>query len=203
MAKIDKVLLVVNLLCNRRLVSMRTIQEVCGISYRTALRYIQTISSAHIPVYYDRKLRGYRLLENDSHWVHDPTLTDVVLLLYSLSFLKPFLNENYKNEIESLVKKIISSQEYRLEDLLSSFDFVGKFNDDHLDASSEINSILLRLAINMGKDLRLTLGKNESAKEITINNPRLWFKKQWKITGDNVNYDELSLLKDIIHISLI
>lgn len=181
---------------------MKTIREVCNISYRTALRYIRSISQANIPVYYDRDLKGYRLLTTDSNWVHDPTLNDLILILYALSLIKPSLNSHYQSEIDLLVRKIISEQGYKLEELLTSFDFDGESINDLFSPSQKINKVLLRLAFSLGRDITLVTKTDGKDKEVTINNPRLWFKKHWQITGDNFGYDKISLLNNISHIKL-
>jgi hypothetical protein len=62
MSALNQLIVIVNLLYKRRCVSIKTIREICGISDRTAYRYIDKISRAGIPLYYDKNLGGYTLI---------------------------------------------------------------------------------------------------------------------------------------------
>ncbi|MBK7143327.1 MAG: hypothetical protein IPH75_14730 [bacterium] len=46
---------------HRRAVSLKMIRETCGIPRRTAFRYLNAISEANIPIYFDRERGGYCL----------------------------------------------------------------------------------------------------------------------------------------------
>lgn len=61
MPTLTNILTVLNLLYNRQTVSIRSIQEECGVSRSTAYRYITTISEANFPVIRDQEVGGFRL----------------------------------------------------------------------------------------------------------------------------------------------
>ncbi len=61
MAVLTNILLVLNLLHHRRAVSIRMIQQECGVSRWTAYRYLTAISEANFPVVNDPFLGGFKL----------------------------------------------------------------------------------------------------------------------------------------------
>ena len=66
MNKIDHILTILQLLYGRKYVRLSTIENTCGVSKRTAFRYIATIRDAGIPVCNDNHGQGYYLRTNET-----------------------------------------------------------------------------------------------------------------------------------------
>ena len=64
MGKLSKIINLISMLYHRQSVSIKTIQDVCHISARTAYRYLNDISAANIPVLFDKTRGGYCLGHN-------------------------------------------------------------------------------------------------------------------------------------------
>jgi predicted DNA-binding transcriptional regulator YafY len=62
MKKVERLLYILALLRRRKNLGATDLARRCGVSKRTILRDISTISSANIPIFYDS---GYRLLHED------------------------------------------------------------------------------------------------------------------------------------------
>ena len=182
MSKLDRILLLVNLLNHRQSATLETIKAACMIPERTAYRYLNVISEANIPVYFDRKHRAYRLNHQDRGSVDDLTVEESVLIVSGLKMLASRLNDEYKAEIEQLIGKVIVRQCFPIEEILKTFEHELDDLAGPPDCSNLITSILINAAILCDKKVSLVTSDNGSTKKcVEIKSPSLWFKKNWKL----------------------
>jgi predicted DNA-binding transcriptional regulator YafY len=203
MNKLERLLLLINLLYHRKRVPLKTILEVCDISQRTAFRYIQTISAANIPIYYDKHLKGYTLAGKSAVWVNSLRDDEILLIVFALKHISRRVNLSYQKAINSLIKRLASLQTFKLEEFLIAINSAIDDNLNKPDISKVLTSLLIQLAIASGKDLRLTItDEGTGEKEIRINNPRLLFKNDWKLVEKQTDATRLALLKDVVRVTL-
>ena len=203
MTKLERLLLLVNLLYHRTCVSLKTISEVCDISQRTAFRYIQTISAANIPIYYDKYLKGYRLARKGTTWVDSLRDDEILLIVFALKLISQRVNLSYQKAIDSLIKRLASLQTFKLEEFLTAINSAIDDNLNKQDLSKSLTSLLIQLAIALGKDLQLTITDERiGEKQIRIDNPRLLFKNDWKLIAKQTDAASLALLEDVVRVTL-
>ncbi len=183
-SKIEKVVRLINLLSHRRYTSMEKIKSICGIPERTAYRYLQSISSANIPVTFDREHQGYTLTNKQS-WIRSGLSTgEAVIVGVALRLLSRHVNEDYRAEIEELILKVSVQQECAVEDVILAFEGdIQLSGGEKSDMSSLLTSILLHAAIQCDRRVRVTAKDEESGKEpeFDLMRPRLRFERTWQV----------------------
>jgi predicted DNA-binding transcriptional regulator YafY len=200
MAKYKNILHILNLLCNRMYVPVKTMTSVCDVSKRTIYRYIQEISEANLPVYYDTKLGGYRLLQKENLHIDAIRTEEAVLIISALKFLSFYVNERYKALIGDTINKFATSQPLEFEEILRVINLSIENSSTAKDYSVNISSILIQTAILFNKKIRLTVKSRKKGKgksSIEIDNPSLWFKRSWNIVSKEPGAIKSARLKDV------
>jgi len=204
MAKIDNILLLVNALQNRSCLTVDKIRDICGVSSRTAHRYIRVLSEANIPVYYDPAAGGYRLARNVGFKMDMLTTNDVVLLCVALSFLKTCVNAQYKSSIESLARKIFSMRTDELEDIWGRIQEQLEAKNTDMDISGILTSHIIYAAILLEKRLRLVESTGESVDRfLELADPKICFNHGWSVVEDQPAKSEPILWENVLEASLV
>jgi len=186
MSKLDKLITLINLLHHRRRVTLEEIQNVCGISERTAYRYIESISRANIPVYFDKSIGGYRVDHRDSFRIEDLKASDAIFLLVATYLLSQRLNTDYNDEIEQLKKRLFSRLNFPLEELWECFKARIEQDLQAETLSDSITSLLIHASVINNKGLRLALNEgNLIGSVVEITTPALRFKGKWCVEGSS------------------
>ncbi|MCK4225051.1 MAG: HTH domain-containing protein [candidate division Zixibacteria bacterium] len=103
MSKYDRLLYVLNLLRGRPGLSASQLARECEVSERTIYRYITSLSSANIPIYFDK---GYRLLSDAFLPPLNLTPDDYLVLKMALSS-SVFANRSpLRKQAKSVLAKI-------------------------------------------------------------------------------------------------
>jgi predicted DNA-binding transcriptional regulator YafY len=190
MDKVAKILLLVNLLNHRRYVTLDEITATCKISDRTAYRYINTISAAHIPVYYDKSVSGYRLLSEGAFSVGKIGSDDAIMIAVALRLLTKKMNGFYSEEIELLTQRLFSSQNFPLEELWETFENRANLELEKGDFSDLITNLIIHMAVLNSKKLYISLADDaDKIRRMEIEDPSLCFKDEWRLTGKKVEPD--------------
>lgn len=200
--KTFRILQMINLLDHRRSVSLETIQKTCKIPERTAYRYLNDISEVDIPIYYDQRERAYRLTRQGVLQIDDLSLGEGVILVLALKLLAETLSEEYQDEIEKLLAKVLVRQRFPVEEV---FPVVQRgIGEQPITAefSELLSSLLVHAAIACKREVRLsTRGPEPKESEIKIENPGWLFKNAWHLTekgstaGADTAFDEISKVK--------
>ena len=184
MSKLDKIIILFNLLHHRRVVSMNTITELCGITERTAYRYIGTLSRANVPIYYDRDAGGYRLSSEDKIGMGSLSIGETCLILVALDNLADRLNDAYGSDISNLIRKIIAEKEFPLDEFWGYYKQRISSPSQDKDPSSLLTSVLLQFAVLFKRRVHISLSKKESQNSVEIlTNPKMHFKNDWEIVA--------------------
>jgi len=204
MSILNKMVLLFTLLNNRSLVSMKDIQAVCGVSQRTAYRYINALSEVDISVYFDRKRRGYCLSRRKNGALHVQRISRNILMALGLKILSPRVNAVYKREIDDLLAHLCATQPFDPEALPQLFGNVISNINDTQDCSELIHVVMINAAIRCGKSIRLSMAsrkKHESMK--TVRQPRWHFDKQWYVASGHGSRSKIVRLLDIESVTLL
>ncbi|MCX6832829.1 MAG: HTH domain-containing protein, partial [candidate division Zixibacteria bacterium] len=87
MAKVENLVLLINLLHHRRAVDVKTMVRECNISERTAYRYVRSLETAGFPVYFDADVGGYRLIDKSGSFSR-LSPEESAAALFALDFLE-------------------------------------------------------------------------------------------------------------------
>lgn len=184
MSKLDKIIILLNLFYHRRVVSMRTITELCGITERTAYRYIGTLSQANIPIYFDRDAGGYRLSSEGNIGLGSLSIGETCLILVALDNLANRLNDDYGSDIATLIRKIIAEKEFPLDEFWGYYKQRISSPSQDQDLSSLLTSVLLQFAVLFKRRVHISLAKKESKDSMEIlTDPKMHFKNNWEIVA--------------------
>ena len=182
MSKIEKIIKLINLLSHRRFVTMETIMSTCDIPQRTAYRYLNTISEANIPVYYDKERHAYALNRNRTWLTASLELGDAMLVALALRLLKKHVNAAYQDDIEQLISQLLVQQPCPAEDVMDTFQGTIRESGDTEDYSPLVTSMLLHAAILCERRVRLTTNNGvKESREIDVESPRLLFRRKWHV----------------------
>ena len=110
---LEKTFKVLNILNNRLSVSRAELSKECGLSIRSVYRYIDRLSEAGIPIYYDRSIGRYKLLKAPQFAVNSLNATDTIVKRLALHLLMNELDEDYPqatNAVSSLLERVSSQQ---------------------------------------------------------------------------------------------
>ncbi len=176
MSKTIRILQLINLLVSRDCVTLENIRKTCDIPTRTAYRYLNWISEANIPVYYDKDAEGYRLSRSPRTGLNDISAHDLVLLVTCLKVMSGHVNEEYRRDLEHVMTKILVRQRHPIDDAFVQNLDVGGNPGRSPDYSETLMTTLLTVAVAMGRPVRLTI-KGEDGKtreeEVTQAAPKI------------------------------
>jgi predicted DNA-binding transcriptional regulator YafY len=118
MSKYSRLLQILNLLRSRQGISAKDLAEECQVSRRTIFRDILSLSSADIPIYYDK---GYRLLPGTFlptlNFDLDEYLTLKSILLSDLFTERAFFENTTKNILTKIEANLNSELKERLKEI--------------------------------------------------------------------------------------
>ena len=181
MSALNHLISITNLLYHRKHVSIKTITELCSISERTAFRYIDAISEANIPVYYDKTSKGYRLNHYADLSLDELNINEVIMVVVALKYLSLQMRNYYKESIENLLTKITSTRDFALEGILRMINAKLKSNVDDKQLNELVTSALIQAAVQAKKRLNIKFNNDSLEAETQFKKPRLKFKKRWGI----------------------
>lgn len=204
MSPVEKILILVSLLNHRPYVTIDKIRSECQISERTAYRYINTISEANIPVYYDKDVRGYRLNLGATITINDFRLSEGILLVFALKLLHGKVNAEYADEITNLIRKIATKQSVPIEDILRAYEDRNNGLPQIEDYSELLSSLLITTAIACNRKIQLTKKDDDpkSSQPIDMEQPFLKFAKTWQLMSEKDSDSPGTSISDIKKISI-
>jgi len=183
MPPLNRILKLINLLNSRDCVTLEMIRKTCGVPRRTAYRYLNVISEANVPVYFDKTVGGYTLSRRSSQQFYTPTVSEALLIVLSLKSFSDRLNEEYREDIQNLVEKMIVHQPDPLEEVLPPVYAALSDIKPESETSHSVTSVLIHAAIAFKKKLRVVVIDTAGVKRtLQIKNPSLWFRENWNIT---------------------
>jgi len=183
---------------------METIKTVCGISERSAYRYLNAISEANYPVHFDKGLGAYRLAERSARISSRYSIGDIVLMVIGLKLLSKKLNIHYQRDIEELIRRLVAEKSFPLEDVIQSFngqlDEAGKLQD----ISTLVLSVLMNTAILGDRKVRILIEDPVTGeKSVSLTSPALTFKNEWRIISARGFDTEEASLAEIKKVSIL
>lgn len=204
MSKIRRIIQLLNLLHAREFVSLETMMKVCEIPRRTTFRYINTLSSADIPIYFDNRERAYTLRTKRNGSLEDISIGEVTVAILALKMLRKNVNEHYSSDIDILIRKLLVRQVVPLEDMFTVIDNIVRQADSIDDVSDIVSSLLALVAANFGRNVRLTRSsEDDNSSDGEFENISLVFQDGWNLDSDFLKAHSALDLKSIQKISVL
>ncbi|MCP4686254.1 MAG: hypothetical protein GY867_12515 [bacterium] len=204
MNKTFRILQMINLLDHRRSVSLETIQKTCNIPERTAYRYLNTISEADIPIYFDTRDRAYRLTRQGVLEIDDLSLGEAVIMVLALKLLAETLSEEYQDEVEKLLAKVLVRQRFPIEEILPVIGHGLEDQTADLEFSELLSSLLVHAAISCKREVRLsTRGRQPVSPDVTIESPGWLFKDTWHLMEKSENRKGETALTEVSKVKIL
>lgn len=203
MAKIENLLLILHLLISRRSVQLETIVKECGISERTAFRYLRSLEAAGFPLFFDKDCNGYRLISrNGALAALSPAELSAVFLGVDLleTILSPAQLEVFRRvklKLESFMTPEVQKELGRLiRSVANSSD--SRQLREHLIIS------LLKSAQMQNLKVRLHCRDGKAGISVTeLNHPTLRFEREWKIRTEDNRTQPTIRLADVVDIEFL
>jgi predicted DNA-binding transcriptional regulator YafY len=193
MGKLADLIKIVNLLSHRRHVTLSSITKTCNIAERTAYRYLNSISEANIPVYYDKERRCYSLTNYDGSALSDISTNDIVLCLVALVNLRREVGDTYGEAIDEMATKLVIRSDGRLE---KAWDFIREAVTTNKDVTvQEILSLAFAataIALECPVDIRT--GGDVRCR---LNQPGLEFAGEWWVSDVASDQPQRTRLRDV------
>ncbi|MCH9031566.1 MAG: HTH domain-containing protein [candidate division Zixibacteria bacterium] len=197
MTSIQRVILLINLLYNRQKLSVDEISKELGVDKRTVYRYINKLSEANVPVYYDRNIRGYTLSSRNSAEIGALSDREVVLLLLALKIISHKVNNRDKTLIGSLQRRLDSLQSS------SHYEYVNKPSDAFMsnlrnnELSDLVTFLVIQSVIESKNDILVFVEHSDGNYKLNMTKPSLTFDGTWKLSGRR-NGEKLEIDLDMI-----
>lgn len=182
MSKLHKLIQIMNLLYHRRSVTIDKIKEFCRVSERTAYRYIRALSEANVPVFYDSKRSGYRINASRTIDFGGWIPSEVALIVASLQYLADNLDDDYREDIENLLKRIVTQQSLPFERFWQAWKESLETSKDPNELQRILTSTLINFAVNQNREVNLKLSNQEDNGQLTIKEPVLRFSGNWVVS---------------------
>lgn len=202
LSTVGNILKVINLLINKRKVTTKIIIELCGVSRRTAYRYIDVIHRANIPVYYDRKLNEYKLVSDHLPQYGRIGLQETTIISFALVLLSNCTNDDYNAQLKEIVNKILIRQPLAVEESLESQENTIESKLINYDFSEVLTSLIIYTAILSEKSLNVVIKSSSNGpKSVLIKKPKMTFKAKWRVedmkdgNSDGIMLNEIECAK--------
>jgi len=203
MAKFEKLLLALNLLHNRPFVTLESIMRECQVCERTAYRYVESLSIANFPVYYDSEVKGYRLSRRGNP-ITNLSLDEAAVLLYGLALLENTLESQYFSLIKRARMKLETRIPFTTQDLVVSSKQMLASEETPVPVKDQIVMSIIKLSADSEKRVRLEYKSESGTEKIELNHPRLSFDREWKISPSNRDADDSKIpLSSVCNIELV
>ncbi len=185
MAKMN-VIKLLSLFMTRRSINISEIRDICKVSKRTVYRYINALSEANFPIYYDKDVKGYRLNNTFGLSLDRLSPEEFIYICIGLKLLYTQVNELYGREIDELIHKIFTMQELPLNDLWGTIDTDIENSNIKEDVSRLVTSSIMRYAILFKRGLKVDLkNAHDSDNTINIEKPTIHFKESWQLSNSD------------------
>jgi predicted DNA-binding transcriptional regulator YafY len=187
MAKVENLVMLLNLFYHRRAVDVKTMVRECNISKRTAYRYVRSLEAAGFPVHFDTDVGGYRLMDKSGSFARlSPEESSAVL--FALEFLECSLSPDRFDPIHRARTKLqlhLSGEiPGFLVDTLTAVSTLGKMSP----IKEMLIVALVRLACHLKKSIRIYHhAGNEGDRVTEIRSPKLVYDKEWKVSDESID----------------
>lgn len=204
MGKTTRILQLINLLISREYVTLDNIRTICDIPNRTVYRYLNWISEADIPVYYDKDAQAYRLSRSRKISLDEISMHDGVLLVTSLKAMSGHVNGEYRTDLERLLTKILVRQQLPLDGAFANALGSTVNQGREPDYSETLATALVTAAVATGRPVRVsTKGENGEICSEEIADPRLTFTGKWGVAGGQDSEEPATQLSSVSKVTLL
>jgi len=183
---------------------MDTIRKTCNIPERTAYRYLNTISEADVPVYYDRRTRSYTLARSGVLDVDDLSVGEAVMVTLGLKLLSQRVSDEYVEDLEKLMTKILVRQQFPVEEIKDLVEHVADNQASSAGFSERLSSMLIHAAMICKRQVKLQTRNGGSVTEtVRMEKPALVFRDRWELKDSDSSEDDGASMSDIRKVTIL
>lgn len=179
MSGIANALTIINLLYNRRRVTIDEFIEVLGVSKRTIYRYLNKISEANIPVYFDRYLDGYTVLNREYKGFLNLHNTDYILLVIALKLLEKQMPRFFKDSMRETMKRLHINSPFPLSKM-KDIERIIDIDGDQIDVKDVID-FFIQAALILNRGIVIHKKSDDASNPVILNSPKLEFDNEWRL----------------------
>ncbi len=198
MEKLVRLVRLVNLLTHRKGVDLATIMKTCDVPRRTAFRYLNVVSEAGIPVYFDKHARQYRVNNAYSATIANLSQQELLYILLGLNILSTRVDDNYQDDLKNLVMKLCERQPIEIEKLTADAELEKELSEFLTNGSAWLTSKIIDFAVTLNQPLRVQVLDDSGARqEFDIELPVMEFDYEWMISSakDSTEHPPIPLSK--------
>jgi predicted DNA-binding transcriptional regulator YafY len=187
MPKVENLVMLLNLLHHRRAVDVKTMVRECGISERTAYRYVRSLETAGFPVYFDGENGGYRLMDKSGTFSR-LSPEESAAVLFALEFLECSLIPDSFGPIHRARTKLQLHLSGEMPGFLVDT-LTAATTPDMMSPIKEMLIVaLVRLACHLKKGIKIYHRNGKESNILTeIRSPKLVYDREWKVNDESVN----------------
>ncbi|TFH65738.1 MAG: HTH domain-containing protein [Candidatus Zixiibacteriota bacterium] len=187
MAKVENLVLLLNLLYHRRAVDVKTMVRACNISKRTAYRYVRSLETAGFPVYFDDNVGGYRLTDKSGSFSR-LSPEESATVLFALEFLECSFSPDRFGPIHRARMKLQLHLSGEMPGLLAETLTATSTLDEMSPIKEMLIVTLVRFACHLKKSIKIYHHTGNDSNVLTeIRSPRLIYDKEWKVNDESVD----------------
>jgi len=195
MSSISKAFTIVGLLYNRKRVTIDELKEILDLSERSIYRYMNRLSSANIPVYYDPELQGYTVYDRKEKHYLKLCDNDLIILILSLKALESSLSGEFQDYLNRIKSNIFANSSFPLAKL-KEFDQLIDQNSGMLN-QDEFIDLIIHAALLFKTNVVIGRKASNSKNSYVLKNLKLRFKERWQLSGIK-NHESHEVDKDDI-----
>jgi predicted DNA-binding transcriptional regulator YafY len=171
-----------SLLNRRPSVTLGDMLRLCDIPRRTAYRYLNELSQADVPVYYDRDIGAYRLVRHSSVKFESLSKQQLFLLTACTQLMVRHLGDGYASQLRVFFRHAAQNLSASAEELLAALGTTAGVADS-IDYASELNLLLCQLAAIEQIPVTIFLSRvDEGVGEARkIERPAILFREGWRV----------------------
>jgi predicted DNA-binding transcriptional regulator YafY len=180
MAKVDHLLLIINLLTHRDGVSLDRIVRECKISSRTAYRYMRTLRDTGMPLHFSKATATYALKKPADQALGSIPLNEAILVVIALALLSSHVSPEYQLPIQHLISKVLSQTNIISDNLNEALKAQVPNGGALPDITELLNTILLMVAVETRRPVVVKYQHSDGEMfSLTLNRPALSLEGDW------------------------
>ena len=204
MPKAPNLVRVVSLLYHRGFISIRGIIKECGVTEKTANRYISAIIASGIPIEFDKRRRGYRLIDRRHFSSGGLNIDEAIVLAVALKLLLQRVDGYYRPAVAELLAGVLAPYHIPFEDVWKAFESRVNFGPELKDISELITTLVLHSAAIENRQVQLNLKDTSgAARVVRISQPSLSFKGTWRVSSKDSKVAESIPVSQIWRASIV
>ena len=182
MSKVRSVIAILQLLGRRPFVTLGEMVAQCGVSERTAYRYIRTLQSAGMPITFDRTHKAYRLDRPEQAPTGMLRLDHAVLTSLALRMLGATLNDSQREILDEVWQQTFYAQSSLITDVADIIRHIATEVSGSSDLAYAANALVIQAAAVHAMPITIQYrDRADRSTSVAVRQPSLSFREGWLV----------------------